>query len=312
MSKNLGLLILIILPIFTCSQEVFEYGEKFGVKYNSVVVHSAKYDKIVITDYFVAGKIEANWYNLAVDVERATKPYRRFNYDLKEDLLIYGVSLNGKIDLFNETGEFVYMEEGDYSKIRTTRDFGFAYNSDLVVVSKLGKHGLYNWPKKMEILPAINDKLVMHLDCEDKRTDLYLQKDGMNMVLNPFGEEVFTFRNKSIDDVYAQGDCDGYILKRGQKKGYARKLRSGKYFLIKPVYNELSFEGDNADIITVKKGEKHGLFYKNKQILRCKYDKIEITNNGYIMGFAYKNYRKISFDKEGKTVEVEFIDQIET
>ncbi|OIQ36091.1 MAG: hypothetical protein BM555_03385 [Crocinitomix sp. MedPE-SWsnd] len=312
MFKSLGLFLISVLSLTVFSQEVFEYGEKFGVKYNDVVVHSAKYDKVVIRDYFVAGKIGASWYNLSRKSEFSQIPYTKFYYDLNRELLVAGFTAEGKMDVYNETGEFVYMKNGNYDKVRSTADYGSFYDNDLLVVFNNGKMGLYDWPKKVEALPAKYNKLRLHLDCEKSRRLLYLQIEGENIVLSPSGEELFKFNNKSIDDVYLQDKCDGYIIERGNKRGYARKLRSGKYFLIKPLYDEIEFVEGNADLIKVKRGEKYGFYYKNKPILKCKYRKIDITNNGYILGFAYKNYKKLGFDKTGKIVSTTYLEKLET
>ena len=311
MIKSLGFLILFIVPNFFYAQEVFELGDKYGVKYNGKVVYNACYDKVVITDYFAAGKIEANWYNLSKNKAFVDKEYTKFYYEVRQELLVVGFNRGGGIDIFNETGDFLYLECGDYSKVRSTTCYSAPYDTDLLIVFKGGKKGLYHWPQKKEILPPVYDKLKLHYSCGE-RSSLFLQKEGLNIVLNSYGEEEFKFQNKSIDDVYVRDDCDGYILKKGNKMGYARKLRSGKYFLIKPLYNALVFEENNADIILTKRGYKYGLFYKNKPILKCKYDKIEIINNDYILGFAYKNYKKHSFDKNGRIVETVFIENPET
>lgn len=126
-------------------QEVFQFGDFFGVKYNGVVIHNARYSKVEKTDYFVSGKDELYWYNLSEKGKHPEKKYKRFLFHLKNDLIIIGITVEGKIDLFNETGEYVYLTDGDYQNIKSTFDISIGtYNSELLLVSKGGKKGLYN------------------------------------------------------------------------------------------------------------------------------------------------------------------------
>jgi hypothetical protein len=309
MFKNLVLAILFILPCTLLSQEVFQYGDSYGVKYNGAVVHNARYSKIERTDYFVAGKDELYWYNLSQKGLYPEKRYKKFLYHLKNELIIVGLTTEGKIDLFNETGEFIYMLDGDYDKVSSTFDLSYGmYDSELLCLSRKGKKGLYNWLHKKEVLPPLYDKIKIHTNCKNGgEMMLFLQDEGVNRVMNPFGEVVFEFSNRSIDDISNQSACDGFMLKRGHKLGYMRRLRSGKYFLIKPIYDRLLFPEDNGDLILCQRGLKYGLYYKNKRILTCKYDKIDITDNGYIFGVAIRNLKKVTFDKEGTIMKMETI-----
>ena len=302
-------LILTILLSSSFGQDVYQYGDLFGVKYNGVVVHNAKYNKVEKTDYFLAGKDELYWYNLSEKGKSPEKKYKRFLYHLKNELLIVGVTTEGKIDLFNETGDIFYLENGDYDKVKSTFDISFRmYDSELLLVSKNGKKGLYNWVHQKEVLAPLYDDIKIHTDCSNHgKRMLYLRDEKYNLLMNPYGEIVFRFRNTQIDDISDQANCDGYMLKRGNRIGYMRGLKSGKYFLIKPVYDKLFFLEDNGDLIKCLKGSKYGLYYKNKMILPCKYDKIEITDNGYVLGIAIKNLKKLTFDKEGVIVKVESI-----
>ena len=309
MIRIISILIVLSFSSLSFTQEVYQYGDNFGVKYNGVAVHYAKYTKVEITDYFVAGKDELYWYNLSEKGESPEKPYKKFLFHLKDQLLVVGVTLEGKLDVFNETGEFLYMRDGDYDKVKSSFEIaGVNYNSDVLLIVKNGKNGLYNWPNQTEILPAKYDKIKINQDCiNGGRMLLFLQEDGQNMVLNAFGEELVKFKNGTIDNIKYDKNCDGYLLERGLRKGFMRQLKSGKYFLIKPIYSDLIFPEDNSDIIICQKGTKYGLYYKNKRILACKYDKIDITDNGYIFGTAVKNLKKLTFDKEGKIVKVEAV-----
>jgi len=284
------------------AQEIFQNGEKFGLKYNGVVHYSAIYDKIVITDYFVYGKKDEYVFNLSKDKSLSDKVYRRFKFDLMDQLLVVGVTEDGKKDLLDETGQHLYLENGDYDRIFSKSEKIKYGNNDVVLVSRTGNLGLYNWTLRKEILPPVYDKIVVHESCLSDSYIIYVQKKGQNSVIQPSGKKIISFKAKSVQDLYHATICRGYILKRNNKIGYYYKRSEDRRFLIKPIYEDLFFPTDDPKIIIVQRYGKYGLYYNYKRVLKCKYESIEIVNSTYIIARVVKNEKEMTLNSSGELV----------
>jgi hypothetical protein len=281
------------------AQEIFENGDKVGLKYNGVVHYSAIYDKIVITDYFVCGIKDEYSYNLSRNKSHSTKKYRRFKFDLLDQLLVVGVTTDGKKDLFDDTGQHLYLEDGDYDRVFSKSEKIKYGNNDLVLVSKKGKLGLYNWTQKKEIVSPIQSKIVVHESCMKDSYIIYVKRKGENTVIKPSGEKILSFRAKSVQDIYHSTICKGYILKRNTKIGFFYQRSNQKNFLIKPIYEDLFFPTSDPKIIIVQRYGRYGLYYNYKRVLKCKYDSIEIVNNRYAIARVVKNEKEMTLNSSG-------------
>lgn len=290
----------LLIQLNAFNQEVFEYGDKFGVKYNERLIHSAVYEEVNIKDYFVFGKKEQRFYNLSQSGKYSTIPYRKFKFHLLDQLLVLGVREDYTLDLYDETGEFIYAQNAPYRNLRSIFGYADQFREDLLIAKKVGGIGVYDWVNKKEIVEPVYDDLKIHNSCAGNRLLIFARKGAQNEVLNDEGKRVLSFRAGNVDDIYPANNCVGFILRRGYKIGYMVRKSSGKFFLIRPKFDDVLFPSDNSKIILTKKEDEYGLYYNYREILKCKYSNIEIIDRNYVLAIVTHNGLKYSVNHSGK------------
>ncbi|MEX1000630.1 MAG: hypothetical protein WDZ35_00795 [Crocinitomicaceae bacterium] len=284
-------------------QQITEQGAYYGVTYENGPTYAAIFDRVVIKGFFVYGKKEGVYYNLSRQVANSHKAYKKFTFDLLDRLLVVGETVDGKMDLMDETGQYYYMQKGNYSAVRAGKK-RITYANDKLLLLKSGqKLGVYDWEKKEEIVPPIYDKLKVHESCEAGDYFIFTQLDGLNEARTNKGKVELSFSSAVVDDIYPSPDCRGYMLKKGTKMGYCYQISKDKFFLIKPRYDEILFPSDDPDIIFVVNRGKYGLYYKFISYLKCRYDKIELMDHDYILAKLTRKGRTRHLHQNGKIID---------
>lgn len=284
------------------AQEIFKKGDHYGLKYDGVEYYAAVFDEIKIKQYFVQGRMGTVYYNLSKKKENADKPYRKFNYKLADRLIIIGKTTTGKIDILDETGENYHLYDGNYDKV-LTRSLQHNYgNDDILTVRKKGKLGLYNWVLKKEILEPKYNKVVLHESCDDRSHLIYAKKGLTQIMINEKGEEILSFKAAFVSDIFPADICQGYIIQWQHKVGYCMKRSNGKFFLIKPYYDDIYFPKGDASIIILENNEHYGMYVDYRKALRCKYDDIEYLDNPYSVALITRKGVRWKLQANGELV----------
>jgi len=284
------------------AQEVIEYGELYGVKYDDRLVHSTLYEEVNIKDYFVYGKKEKRFYNLSQSAKYSQTPYVKFKFHLLNQLLVVGIREDGKVDLFDETGEHIYLKEFPGQNLLSIVDYADEFREDLLMVKKDRKLGVVNWVDGQVIVQPRYDEIKIHNLCESQELLFFGRNGNQNEILNQHGEVMVSFWALRVNDIYHANVCAGYIIRRGYKIGYMVKKRNGKYFLIKPDYDDITFPTNDSKIILTKKNNQYGLYYNFQEVLKCKYELITVVDQNYILAEVTHHGIKYRVDNNGKMV----------
>ncbi|UKN03249.1 WG repeat-containing protein [Paracrocinitomix mangrovi] len=276
------ILFLIVLSV-VYGQEKFKNGEKYGLKYNGIVMYNAEYDQIVIHEYFVAGKKEHLWYNLSPVEKNAITPYKKFDFSLSESLIVVGLRKGGGLDVMDETGSNIYLENGDFDKLSIFGAEGSYQNDDLLLVKKNGKFGVIDWTKQKTVLPPIYSKIKIHKHCHPDSYIFFTQKGHELAIVDHNGDEVMSFNSRLVQDMYPALNCNGFYLKKGIYYGFCQKQSNGKYFLIPPKYDDISFPTGSTDFIVLTKNDKKGLYFRKQLVLKCRYEEIWEADSPYFV-----------------------------
>lgn len=283
MSRIYLLLILIACANLSYAQEVFQKNEKYGLSYDGSEYYAAVFDQIVIREFFVYGKMGDLYFNLSRNKENVHHNYKKFNFSLYDRLLVIGEREDGKLDLLDETGQHFYLKEGDYSKV-FVKPKNITYgNDDVLMVKRDGKLGLYNWPERREILNPEYRKISLHESCNSGSYFIYAKSESNNLILDESGNEILKFKSRWVDDMYPTPNCEGYFLNWKGLIGFCCKMRDGRYFLIKPRYEEIIFPNNDTSVILVRNDENFGLYYNFQRMLKCKYEEIELLDHPYMI-----------------------------
>lgn len=299
---------LLLVPLLCTSQSIFKSGEKYGLEFEGETIYNADYDEIYFKDYFIYGKKGKYFYILSEEKANSKKGYKRFLFHLTSELLVVGITDENKLDILSEDGGHYYLKDGNYDRVESIENHTDSPDPDLLLVSKSGKIGIYNWVKKTEFIPPNYDRLKLHDGCDESGRLTYAGKGSENTLWSENNGLLFSFNSRLIDDIYPATVCEGYILKFGLKIGYIREKKNGKLFLIKPIYEDLYFPTNDPNIIMLKTFDQYGLYYNNRMILKCKYSSIEVIDGNYIFAVAVK-YQKLldiektyNINKEGKVI----------
>lgn len=310
MIARISIILFYLLPSICSGQNVFQSEELFGLEMNGKTIYNADYDEIIVNDYFIYGRKDKLHYILSENIENSKKAYKKFLFHLTDDLLVVGITADNKLDLLSEDGSHFYMQDGNYDKAHSSKDYCDEENSDVLLVTKDGKFGFYNWVKKTELVPAQYDRLQMHEGCPSTGKIIYSGKGHNNAVWSEKNGMLFSFKSAAVDDIYQSTICEGYILKFGNKIGYIREKKNGKFFLVKPIYEDLYFPTGDPNTVMVESYGRYGLYHNNRMILKCKYSSIEVIDGNYIFAIAIK-YRKmldidkvIKINREGKLISI--------
>lgn len=281
---------IIILTVFvvqvSSAQEVFKKGHHYGLKYDGGEYYAAVFDEITIKEYFVSGRIGNTYYNLSRNKSTIDRKYRKFHFDLFDRLLVIGHTYEGTIDIMDETGEHYYLMDGPYNKVLSRKEYEHYGNDDLLTVRKRGKLGLYDWVKQKEILPTKFSRIKIHETCRFGSYFIYAKRGLEHCVYSEQQEQLISFRAFYVTDIYPASICDGYIIESGPKIGYCRKMSNGKYFLIKPRFDDIYFPKDDASFIIVENREKQGLYLNYHKLLKCKYEEISPSQSPYYVAIV--------------------------
>jgi hypothetical protein len=288
------LVLTLVCAQFSMAQEVFQKGNYFGLKYDGAEWYAAVFDEIEIHDYFVAGRMGTLYYNLSKNKKNIDKAYRKFNYSLTDRLLVIGETTKGTIDILDETGQNYYLKDGPYRKVLSKKKQRFYGNDDLLIVKKNSKQGIYNWVEKTELLPPVYSKIIIHETCDFGGVFIYAQDGLTHTIFDEKGNQVLSFKATMVSDIYPSNICDGYIIQWEHKVGFCKRMKNGKFFLIKPLYDDIYFPNGDASVIVVENRERKGLFVNYRQFLKCRYDEIEISENNYYLAVVTrKGVKKI-------------------
>lgn len=287
MTRLIGFILFTTFVFNANGQEVFQRGNYYGLKYEGVEQYAAVFEEIEVKEYFAYGKIGEEWFNLSVNKDMSKRAYRKFNFSHWNSLLVIGYRVDGNVDILNESGEFFYVENGDFSKVVSNPKTMTYQGDNLILTKREGQYGLYDWTRNLEILPPNFDKIAVHEDCEHTGYFIYHKKDGLNSVVEK-GEVKMRFKSQLVDDMFPSDICQGYMIKSKGKKGYCFELRSGKYFLIKPKYDEIAFPFDNTEVILVRRGDNFGLYYNYQLLLKPRYQEIELYDDHYLLAKVTK------------------------
>lgn len=290
------------LAINAHSQEIFQNGDKFGLRYDGVVFYTAVYDEIKIKAFFVYGRVGNTYTNLSRNKDNFTEAYKKFSFSLIDRLLVIGYKHNGKLDILDETGQHVYLRDGDYSKVLAGHRRITYGNDDILLVRKSGKLGLYDWTSQKEILPPLFDKIGLHESCNGQGYFIYTQLQSENSIRNDKGVELMNFRSPKVDDMLPSDICEGYFVMHQGFKGYCCQMRNGKYFLIKPIYENIEFPNNNSSLIIVERREKFGLYFNYKRMTKCKYEEIELLDDPYVLAKLTKNEVTFLLKRNGEII----------
>lgn len=303
-------LIIVFLPNFGTSQNIFQSGELFGLEFEGETIYNADYNEIIFKDYFIYGRKGKYLHILSENKEHHKKAYKKFLFHLSSELLIVGITADNTMDLISEDGSHYFMQEGNYDRVELSEEYTDTPDRDVLLVSKNGKMGFYNWVKKKELVPAKYDRLQMHDGCESTGALVYMGVGRNNTLWSEKNGLLFSFNATAVDDIYQSTVCEGYILKYGQKIGYIREKRNGKFFLIKPIYEDLYFPTGDPNTIKVEAFGNYGLYTDNRMILKCRYSEIEVIDGNYIFAIATKYRKMLDIDKvikvnrEGKLLSI--------
>jgi hypothetical protein len=264
--------------------------------------YAAVFDEIKIKGFFVYGRIGAEYFNLSRDKDNVNKAYKRFNFSLSERLLVVGYTLSGKVDVMDDTGEHFYLTDGDYSKVQAIKKQSHYGNDDVLLVKRKGKQGLYNWSLQKEVLAPVYDKIIIHESCDSNDYFLFAKEDGKNLVIGLNGEVKMSFRSKWVKDIKPSSICEGYYLYTSTGMGYCVQLSNGKYFLIKPVFNRFFFPLGDPSVIVTEKGDKLGLYYNFKRLLKPQFSEIELLMDNYILARVKKGEEEYLLKRTGELI----------
>lgn len=301
--------IALLLATISWSQEVFEYRGKFGLSLDNGSKYNADYDEIITKEYFNYGKIDKWYYVLSEDKSLSKKGYKKFLFHLLDELLVIGITDENKLDLFDESGKQLLLADSEYSAIESSKNYSDTHISDLLIVKKNGKSGLYNWVKNKEIVPAENDVIKLHSDCKNLVGLIFTKQGAKNRLWQLNGEEIVSFSSRIVDDIYPSNVCEGYILKKSDKVGYLLKKGNQKYFLIKPIYSDIYFPTEDPKTILVEAYGKYGIYHNYRRLLKAKFDEIEVIDGNYIFAVATKHNdylgtsQSINIDREGRVID---------
>lgn len=298
--KIIVLFQIILFVCFCNAQEIIEYGGLYGVKYNERLIHSALYEEVKIKDYFVYGKKGKRFYNLSESAELSATPYLKFRFHLLNQLLVVGIREDGKVDVFDETGQHLYIREFLGQNVLSTAQYSDEIYEDLLMLKKDRKLGVVNWVDGRMIIHPRYDEIKIHQNCNSRELLFFARNGNQNDILNSQGEVMVSFWALGVKDIYHPDVCAGYIIRKGNKIGYMIQKNNRKYFLIKPNYDDITFPTNHPSIILTRKNERFGLHYNFREVLKCKYESIQLVNKNYILAEVNHKGVKYSVDRSGK------------
>ena len=194
------------------------------------------------------------------------------------------------------------------------------FNSELIIIKKEGNRGIFNVLLNKEVLPCQYDEVSI-----DTKQNIKVQKNGLWGIFDKNGKEIAPckyIQEPNFDKGLAVGELSGryeLINPKGEILVHATeeaiKIFNEELYWIKKndkwelykingkrikkaQYDDISEYNDSNDFFVVRIGNQTGVLdKKGKEVVACKYDKIELTQN-YIV--AEKNKLKGVLDKKGK------------
>ena len=292
--------VLLVLPLASFSQLIYKENGYYGLKYEAGPKYLAIFDQVKLKEFFAYGRKDGKWYNLSLNSENSEIPYKRFHFHLIDQLLVVGERADGKLDLLDETGQFFYLKAVDLNRIKKLPKKSTYRFDDLVITVKNRKRGLFNWVNKKQLMPTQFKSVVVHEKPRSGDFVIYTQAKKLNQLWSSAGDLLVEFESSVVDDLYPDSICDGYYIKRGVHLGYMLPKADGRYFLVKPVYESITFPYRDPSMIFLKRGEQYGLIYKYKTYLKCKYDEIEIIDRGYKLARAQRKGKWFILHQNGE------------
>lgn len=287
MSRILLILFLLVSSRQLLAQTIFKKGEHYGLRYEQVE-YAAVFDEVIIKDYFAYGRMGSVYYNLNPSKKNTERTYRKFDFRFADRLLVIGQTIDGKIDIMNETGEHFYLLDGPYTKVIKNKRQSFYGNDDLLIVKKGFNKGVFNWTTGQEIISPEFGQLTMHESCEYGGVIIFAKKGMHNKLFDEKGNQVLHFKGSMVSDVYPSNICKGFIIQWKHKVGYLNRLPNGKYFLIKPIYDNIYFPHGDDRLIIVQNRDRSGLYHNYRRLLKCKYEEINLIDNPYQLAVVKK------------------------